>query len=96
MTVQAGTEISLELLVGEMEELGCEHPHHGTSSEKHGGKATHYYQRDCQFCGNTSDVLSVCWPFTTVILTDGLLQCVYCLEVGVGSQVGKILGPARS
>ena len=92
MTVQAGVEISLELLVGEMPTIPCEHSQHHVGGTAHGGEATHYSQRNCTFCGDISEIQAVCLPFATHVLTDGLLRCMACEKDGNAHLIRKILG----
>jgi hypothetical protein len=96
MTVQAGVEISLELLVGEMEELGCEHVQHVTHKAVHNGPATHYSRRECKFCGDVGEVEAVCQPYTDHVAQGRPLQCMVCLEQGPAQQIRKILAPVKS
>ena len=91
MTVQAGTEISLELMVGEFEEQACESVSHGDMPQVHEGPASHYAKVVCPDCGYNA-VKSYCQPFVNHIGRGGLLMC-FCGTVHYANEVITILAP---
>lgn len=94
MTVQAGVEISLELMVGEMEELGCESTGHHTEPDVHGsGPATHYVRVTCS---HMTAVKAYCQGFVDS-LTEGLVvHFPDCGEDIPSTFCTKILAPVKS
>lgn len=70
MTVQAGTEYSLELIVGDMPEVPCE------VNSSHDHAATHYFQGKCP-CGYQNKLKAICTPWKDR-LVNGELGCHEC------------------
>lgn len=71
MTVQAGVEISLELMVGEMPEVPCEVTVHDEHS------ASHYFQGKCNSCAYLSPLRAICADWTRRLVA-GELICKVC------------------
>jgi len=99
MTVQAGieTETDLELLVGEMPAVPCEHPDHAKDPEAHGGDATHYAQGHCinPKCSFVGRLLPMCQPFINWAMTHDL-YCPVCHSADPGVQVLRVVAPINS
>lgn len=96
MTVQAGTELTLELLVGDMPEIPCEHSQHGTDSRFHQDEAaTHYVQGFCR-CSGWTEAYAACPKFVASIQESGLNRCPRCGYLARRNTVFKVLGPIES
>jgi phage FluMu protein Com len=97
MTVQAGIEVEtdLELLVGDMPAIPCEHHQHASLSSQHGGPATHYIQCRCPECGEAGSVRAACEPFVKHSRT-GSLRCPHCNSLVDGVKSVIILAPINS
>lgn len=97
MTVQAGIEVEadLEVLVGEMPPIPCEHHQHDTLSRHHDGPATHYVQCHCPECGAKSSIRAVCERFVKHSRM-GKLRCPKCNTRVDGVKAVIILAPINS
>lgn len=97
MTVQAGIEISLELMVGEMEELSCEHPQHevrkGVSHDS--GPAKFYARGICPACMFFGDVRAVCSAYAAVATSEQPMFCLGCNHIGPAREMTQVLGPIK-
>jgi len=79
MTVQAGVEISLELLVGDMPEVPCEQGGHGAHPYHPGdGSATYYFRGQCRSCFFTGPLRAICDAWKQVLTHDKTLRCRNC------------------
>lgn len=96
MTVQAGTELDLDLeaLVGEMPTVPCEHPDHTTDPDWHHGAASVYAQGHCTTCDRTGPLFASCQKFIDFALAGDLI-CAKCNQVDQGVRVLHILGPVN-
>jgi hypothetical protein len=92
------TDVSVELLVGAMDEQQCESDNHVEGARNHDGPATHYVRinHDCKNYP-ASSVLAVCAPFTAYVRAldpayDVICQgCMKQLTVtGWGEIIGEV------
>jgi len=93
MTVQAGTEISLELLVGEFEEQACEHTQHATYRDAHQDEPASHYIRGYCICTGWSEAYAACPKFVERIQSNHLNQCPGCHRIEPMSYFFHILAP---
>lgn len=99
MTVQAGTELDLDLaaLVGQMPTVPCESPSHNKAPRSHRGAATHYATVTHECLGPVGQVIAICAPYAKIcaeILWEDA-ECTWCgadLDAGEGVQV---IGPIK-
>jgi hypothetical protein len=95
--VETGTTLDLELLIGDMPAVPCEHSEHNIPGLPHDdGPATRYSQTRCTFCRSRGPVIAVCKTFANWALGNWPLRCRYCLTPGRASEVVTILGPVNS
>jgi len=96
MTVQAGTELDLDLaaLVGEMEAPPCESNGHGLAAAygHHGGNATHYVKW-VEPCGTS--VKAYCTTVIKMIESNLPFRCKDCGYVAPAAECATILGPVN-
>ena len=98
MTVQAGIEVEtdLELLVGEMPAIPCEHSMHRVQLTQHeDAPATHYVQAICQ-CGPPSYAYAACPKFVELINSNSIIQCASCLTIQRTTDMFRVLAPINS
>ena len=95
MTVQAGTELSLEMLVGEMEDQPCEHSEHGTNKRHNDAPASHYVRGYCE-CSGWSDAYAACPGFVAFALSGLRNRCPDCNVVLLTTVMFEVLGPVGS
>ena len=98
MTVQAGTalDLDLELMVGEMPTMPCEHSQHHARSDVHGeGPATHYVIGRCD-CSEPTIVYAICQRFVEYIRSDQKRSCPSCGFVQRTTERFQIIGPIGS
>lgn len=97
MTVQAGVEISLELLVGEMEELSCEHQQHETRQglSHDSGSAKFYARGICPKCNFFGEIRAVCATYAAISTTDTIMRCLSCGHFGAAHEMSQVLGPIQ-
>jgi len=98
MTVQAGTEISLELLIGELEELSCEHQQHETRQglSHDSGPAKFYARGTCPKCGFFGEIRAVCAAYAAISRSDAIMQCLACGHLGPAQEMSQVLAPINS
>jgi hypothetical protein len=92
MTVQAGIELDLELMLGEVEAPSCESIAHTSDTLAHSGPGTHYVNVHHGCTGPSIQVR--CQAFIKLIQSEGAtLSCRYCGNVGAPDEFLTILGP---
>ena len=96
MTVQAGIEVSLEMLVGEMPAVACAHQDHQSDPEGHSGDASHYTMWRClnPQCGWSSAVLPICQRFIDWAMSNDL-NCRSCKHASEGKAAIRVLAPIK-
>ncbi len=92
--VDTSLDIDLSLLVGAMDEIGCEHSRHHDYPKAHdNGPATHYL-RASHGCGHDA-VYAACSKWVrTVSNYTGMLRCSGC-SAPVEASAIKVLGPVN-
>jgi ribosomal protein S27E len=86
----------LELLVGEMPDVPCEHSAHGTGFGSHDlGPATHYLRGSCPRCSRDV-IFAACSEFVAFAKSNSDVSCYDCGHTSSSSEVLRILGPVRS
>lgn len=96
MTVQAGTEISLELMVGEFEQQACELPEHDTNLDVHdNGPATHYVMGIHPGCPTFQKAEAVCSRAASTIIQYGSewFECSRCASLTDLNRLFKVISP---
>jgi len=97
MTVQAGIEMDLELMVGELEDMACEHQQHearqGLTHDS--GPAKFYARGICPRCGFFGEARTVCSAFAAVARTNTIMRCCDCKHLGPAREMTQILGPIK-
>lgn len=97
MTVQAGIEMDLELLVGEFEEQACEHSQHGTSGLHSDEPATHYVRAWCECADSQPTVIyAACPRFVAFAKSDALNRCRRCGHKSKANEMFEVLAPINS
>lgn len=97
MTVEAGTEISLELLVGDMPAIPCEHSAHTTDPHHADEPATHYVAAQCDCDGGEwTPAYAACPAFVRFIQTPGRNRCPECKRIAPLKEMFKVLGPINT
>lgn len=93
----ASEETSLELAVGQMPDVPCEHRKHDVDTARHGGEASHYVQvvHDCpNKVREVGEVYPACAKFVAFLSKDMPLQCNRCKKVFQRrSDFVRVLGP---
>lgn len=100
MTVQAGTELDLDIaaLVGEMEAPPCESAHHcNPRYVNHEGEATHYVQSFHPCNGPVGRITARCTPAAEAIQSAAqeLAKCEQCGDIGPLSKFLIVIGPIK-
>lgn len=95
MTVQAGVEISLELMVGEMDAQPCEHSQHETHRHHSDEPASHYVRGFC-VCYGWTDAYAACPKFVAFVLSDEPNRCPDCMATSTTAHMFEVLGPIGS
>ena len=100
MTVQAGTEVDVDLatLVGEMEAPPCESAHHGDTKYIHDdGAATHYVQSFHPCNGPVGMITARCAKAAASIqaAANQMAGCEECGDRGPLSKFIIVLGPIQ-
>ena len=96
MTVQAGieAEVDLELLVGEMPVIPCEHGAHHEDQEWHDdGPATHYLHGSCE-CGRDK-VFAACKTFVVHVAAGLPMRCSQCMAERPANDFLTVLAPIK-
>jgi hypothetical protein len=99
MTVQAGVEVDvdLELVVGEFEQLACEHPQHasrqGTAHD--GGPAKFYARGTCPACMFFGEIRAVCAGYASLAKTEHPMRCLSCNHIGPAREMTQVLAPIK-
>lgn len=97
MTVQAGIETvtDLEVLVGEFEELACEHSRHGKDAHWHEDQpASHYVQARCACTGEQwTNAYAACPRFVAQISRNVKSCCNTCGHIDLLTNIFRILAP---
>ena len=96
MTVQAGTELNLEVLVGEFEEQACEHSEHQIRRDFHGDAPASHYIRGYCACRGYTEVYAACPKFVAWIRSGVLNCCPDCKHIALSTEVFQILAPINS
>lgn len=87
-------DIDLELMVGEMEAVPCEHSTHQSDKYIHdNGPATHYVMAGCPACRDPKDVYAACQRLIGAILSLPEFYCPRCFTTAPPSAFITILGP---
>lgn len=97
MTVQAGIEsvTDLEVLVGEMPVVPCEHSQHGVPGKPHSDEpASHYMQCICDCASGY--VYAACPKFVEYIASDIMVRCSRCGTTGLTTELVLVLAPINS
>jgi hypothetical protein len=99
MTVQAGTELDLDLaaMVGEMEAPPCEHSQHEARIGKsHNDEpATHYARGHCE-CFGTTEIYAICPGFAAWIPSGVPIRCAKCKTHTYSDLMYEIVAPINS
>ena len=98
MTVQAGIEFDLELLVGELPVIPCESVGHATVKFVHDdGPATHYVQGIHEGCRSFGQIEAMCEKAVGILLdfADEEFQCLKCGQFLPLREQCKVIGPIR-
>lgn len=95
MTVEAGVEASLELLVGEMPPIPCEHSAHNEDRKHHDtGNATHMLQGRCPGCKQIGPLQAVCATYVSALFVPNLKsRCDSCGHRDEGYKFIHVLTP---
>jgi len=75
MSVDLEIGLDLALMVGEMQQLPCEHSQHGTANDIHAGPATYYVSSGCDNCGIASVVFAACQKFVDAVVSGDTGHC---------------------
>jgi hypothetical protein len=97
MTVQAGVELDLDIaaLVGEMEELPCEHGEHQTDPIWHDqGPSSHYLRGACD-CGREPVVFAACNKFVDHVTANCIMRCSKCKIERPATDFLTVLAPVK-
>lgn len=90
-------DLDLATLVGELEDVACEHSQHGESPSHTDGPASHYlrYQHECGY----SKMYAACPGFVARVIwlaaTGGELGCRGCHQGALCAETTTILGPVN-
>lgn len=88
-------DIDLSVLVGPMDEIGCEHSRHHTGKRHDSGPATHYIHVWHEDCGHDM-VYAACATWVRTVQTyHGNLRCVTCREPVDCQENLRVLGPVN-
>jgi len=88
-------DIDLSLLVGPLEDQGCEHSEHGNHRAHGEGPATHYI-RTIHPCKSTR-VYAACKLFVWYVKADLIkIRCVECRTLGLASEFLEVVGEIGS
>lgn len=93
--VDIDTDIDLSLLVGEMEDMECEHSEHSKRRDAHGnGPATHYVRKvhEC----STPKVYAVCEKFSQAVTNNSLPMKAQCGHRGQIAEFLEVVGEIGS
>lgn len=94
MTVQAGIEVDtdLELMVGEMPELACEHSQHGSERHAHDDGPAKFYGRGVHDqCGYRTPAIAICAAFAGMAMSEAPMFCNGCRWLGTARELTEIL-----
>lgn len=86
--------IDIELIVGEMPEVPCEHPKHA-SNFAHSGPASHYVTGRCGSCGGNWATTAICQRFVDFLTRNAKVRCSICGYTAPASEIVRILGPVK-
>lgn len=88
-------DLDLAALVGELEDVACEHKRHGRDATEHDGPATYYVSAGCPSCDGDKNVYAACQRFIDTFMRASAFSCPRCYRIGDPSEFVTILGPVN-
>lgn len=88
-------DIDIAAIVGEMDDVPCEHSQHGVHKYHSDEPASHYVWAHCRGCSDPAKVYAACPRYVQTLITIANHRCTRCGNIAPTSEVFKILGPVN-
>ena len=90
----AALDLDLATIVGEMEDVPCEHSQHGRHPNHGGGPATHYVRGIC-LCSGPTEAYAACPKFVRFARSSEMSICGQCGRLATGNEQFEVVGPVN-
>ena len=83
-------------IVGEMEDIACEHSQHGTHPYHTDQPASHYLKALCPTCGYATNIYAACPSYVQLVQAGAPTICSRCRTQRSALEAFTILGPVNA